>query len=987
MNKKCLIFDASNYMFRAFYASPPMNNRAGFPTNALHFYTTMILSVIRRIKPDCIALAHEKKGPKFRHALYPEYKGGRTPPPEDLVLQFPWFRKITDALGMRAYEADGFEADDVIATLATQARNLGYDVIIASSDKDLMQLIRREDGYDRVVVLDALSKGGHAKDGGRWIGTDDVIARFNVDPCRVADVLALAGDAVDNIPGCKGIGEKTAGKLIAQYGSLENLMASRGEIKKPAQKANLDAFAPDAELSKKLVSLVYDVPVTLSEQTLNPDPGAVIEIFSALDLSKLIADVLGRDARPDPNVPKIARPGAANDAQSADLPASDADRDAPEPRADQRLLPGLEPGVNPPKMSAHRIAPDDISDVLNAGKRPTVALAIQNTDIAESCADLEKRIDVMLSAGKTFVFMPIFQTDSPQAPEMAGCAFVSADAADAFYCPLRAGQKSLFEASANDGAKRQDIVARTLCRNGIRCAVYNVKPVLQWLWTLGRSPDIASFFDLEIAAYILNPSRQKLSLQSCAAEYAGLSLPVDPDEWLGSGKKKKTPLEMPAQTRADAAAVWGRAVASCLIPVQNALTRAGMAALYGEVDLPAAEILARMEFAGIRINIDYLRDLTKTFDENLKKLDEEAHKFGDESFNINSPKSLGHFLFDTLKIVPATKKNRTHGWSTDQDTLESVDHPIAPIVLQYRVISKLRSSFAESLAECADKTTSRIHCRFNECVTATTRLSSSDPNLQNIPARTDLGRQIKRAFVPAPDCVFVSADYSQIELRVLAALSKDPALVNAYQNDIDIHALTASELFDKPIGEVSKDERQIAKSINFGIIYGMGAQKLAREVGISKAQAKQFLEKFALRFPTLSEWIAAGVKTARQTGVVFTLLGHRRIIGEFFNPSKMIQASGDRIAANSPIQGTASDIVKCAMIRLQTLFVQNNSKAKLLVQVHDELLVECPAAELEQTKKFIADAMINACDIGVPLKIDMKAGSDWADMESVSFRQ
>ncbi len=989
MNKKCLIFDASNYMFRAFYASPAMNNRAGFPTNALHFYTTMILSVIRRIKPDCIALAHEKKGPKFRHALYPEYKGGRTPPPEDLVLQFPWFRKITDALGLRAYEADGFEADDVIATLATQARNLGYDVIIASSDKDLMQLIRREDGYDRVVILDALSKGGHAKDGGHWIGTDDVIARFNVDPRRVADVLALAGDAVDNIPGCKGIGEKTAGKLIAQYGSLENLMASRGEIKKPAQRANLDAFAPDADLSKKLVSLVYDVPVTLCEQTLNPDPGAVIEIFSALDLSKLIAEVLGRDACSDPNVPRIARPGAACDARPDVLPGADSGRDAPAPerRADQRLLPGLDPGAISPKVPELRIAPDDISDVLDAGKRPIVPISCQNADIAESCADLEKRIDAMLSATKTFVFMPIFQTDSPQSPEMAGCAFVSADSADAFYCPLRDGQKSLFEASSNDGAKRRDIVAQTLCRKDIRCAVYNVKPVLQWLWTLGRAPDIASFFDLEIAAYILNPSRQKLSLQSCAAEYAGLSLSVVPDGWLGSGKKKITPLELPAQTRADAAAVWGRAVAACLSPVQNALTRAGMAALYGAVDLPAAEVLARMEFSGIRINIDYLRDLTKTFDENLKKLDEEAHKFGDEPFNINSPKSLGHFLFDTLKIVPATKKNRTHGRSTDQDTLESVDHPIAPIILQYRVISKLRSSFAESLIECADKTTSRIHCRFNECVTATTRLSSSSPNLQNIPARTDLGRQIKRAFVPAEDCVFVSADYSQIELRVLAALSKDPALVNAYQNDIDIHALTASELFDKPIEEISKDERQIAKTVNFGIIYGMGAQKLAREAGISKAQAKQFLEKFALRFPTLSAWIGDGVKTARQTGVVFTLLGHRRIIGEFFNPNKMIQASGERIAANSPIQGTASDIVKCAMIRLQSLFAEHNSKAKILVQVHDELLVECHADELEQTKKFIADAMINACDIGVPLKIDMKVGSDWADMERVVLEQ
>ena len=1040
MNKKLLIFDASNYIFRAFYASPPMCNSAGFPTNALHFYTSMLLSVIHRVNPDCIALAHEKKGPKFRHELYPEYKGQRTPPPEELVMQFPWFRKITDALGICAYDSDGFEADDVIATLTTQARNLQYDVIIASSDKDLMQLIASEDGYDRVVLLDALSKAAHAKNGAHWIGTNDVIARFNVEPNRVADVLALAGDAIDNIPGCKGIGEKTAGKLIAQYGSLENLMASRGEIKKPAQKANLDAFAPNAELSKKLVSLVYDVPVTLVEHTMSPNPDLIIPLFSALDLNKLLVEVLGKSAQPDPSVPKITphsadfQPTIQNTSPSADANAvsnavpnlnctnavanavsnpncanavanaisntnnavsnlncanavSNAVSDPNCTNTVSNAILGSNDAVpstpqkSPKKQAPPATTPDpEILGILQAAKRACSPFDLVSAPIVDSIADLDARFAAMADDKTTIAVVPIFEHTAPQAPGMIGCAFATGDGARDFYCTWNTVQKTLFDVISNDGNQCRHAIAQFLSRSDITFAVYDVKPILQWLWAGGYSPNIAQFFDIQIAAYILHPSRSRLSLQSCVAEFIARDLPILPDQWLGTGKKQKTPREMPMQSCADAALTWASAMRQCVQPLKSALERANLSQLFSQIDIPIAETLARMEFYGIEVETNYLREMATDFDEKLRKLDEEAHKFGDEPFNINSPKSLGHFLFETLKLEPATKKNKTHGLSTDQDTLESLDHPIASIILQYRTISKLRSSYTESLIDCADRASSRIHCHFNECVTATTRLSSSDPNLQNIPARSDLGRQIKRAFVPAKGYCFVSADYSQIELRVLASLSRDPVLVNAYQNDLDIHALTASELFDKKIDDVTKAERQIAKSINFGIVYGMGSQKLSREVHISKQEAKQFLEKFNQRFPVLAQWLDDNGIKARQTGVIHTVLGHRRIIDEFLSPNKMIQAAGDRIAANSPIQGSASDIVKCAMLRLQSLLAQNNSKARIILQIHDELLLETPIDELEQTKAILIDAMTNACDIGIPLKIDLKVGNNWADM-------
>ena len=1073
MNKKLLIFDASNYIFRAFYASPPMCNSAGFPTNALHFYTSMLLSVIHRVNPDCIALAHEKKGPKFRHELYPEYKGQRTPPPEELVMQFPWFRKITDALGICAYDSDGFEADDVIATLTTQARNLQYDVIIASSDKDLMQLIASEDGYDRVVLLDALSKAAHAKNGAHWIGTNDVIARFNVEPNRVADVLALAGDAIDNIPGCKGIGEKTAGKLIAQYGSLENLMASRGEIKKPAQKANLDAFAPNAELSKKLVSLVYDVPVTLVEHTMSPNPDLIIPLFSALDLNKLLVEVLGKSAQPDPSVPKITphsadfQPTIQNTSPSADANAvanavsnlnctnavanavsnpnctntvsnavsnpncanavanavsntnnavsnlnctntvpnavsntnnavsnlncanavSNAVSDPNCTNTVSNAILGSNDAVpstpqkSPQKQAPPATTPDpEILGILQAAKRACSPFDLVSAPIVDSIADLDARFAAMADDKTTIAVVPIFEHTAPQAPGMIGCAFATGDGARDFYCTWNTVQKTLFDVISNDGNQCRHAIAQFLSRSDITFAVYDVKPILQWLWAGGYSPNIAQFFDIQIAAYILHPSRSRLSLQSCVAEFIARDLPILPDQWLGTGKKQKTPREMPMQSCADAALTWASAMQQCVQPLKSALERANLSQIFSQIDIPIAETLARMEFYGIEVETNYLREMATDFDEKLRKLDEEAHKFSDEPFNINSPKSLGHFLFETLKLEPATKKNKTHGLSTDQDTLESLDHPIASIILQYRTISKLRSSYTESLIDCADRASSRIHCHFNECVTATTRLSSSDPNLQNIPARSDLGRQIKRAFVPAKGYCFVSADYSQIELRVLASLSRDPVLVNAYQNDLDIHALTASELFDKKIDDVTKAERQIAKSINFGIVYGMGSQKLSREVHISKQEAKQFLEKFNQRFPVLAQWLDDNGIKARQTGVIHTVLGHRRIIDEFLSPNKMIQAAGDRIAANSPIQGSASDIVKCAMLRLQSLLAQNNSKARIILQIHDELLLETPIDELEQTKAILIDAMTNACDIGIPLKIDLKVGNNWADM-------
>ncbi len=953
--KKLLIFDASNYMFRAYFAGPrEMTNSAGFPTNALHFYTSMILAVIKRIQPDAIALAHEMRGPKFRHDLYPDYKGQREAPPEALQLQFPWFRQITDALGIPAYDANGFEADDVVATLTKQARNMGWSVIIASSDKDLMQLIERQDGTDTVIMLDALKKPY------QYFTIDDVIARFQVEPDRVADVLALAGDTADNIPGCKGIGEKTAGKLIAQYGSLEELMAHRSEIKKPAQKANLEAFSSKAELSKKLTTLIYDVPVTLKIDTMHPDPAKVTEIFSSLELHKLLSEILGPDAKPNPHIPRVQLPGQTPITSNLDTNPKQRSLFATPADPPQQLIEEVSAGI-PRAACIAPLAP------------PAISRNIVPTPICQSIQEL----DAFLKAVAQIAVFPIWSDNSPAHRALLGAAIATISGVQ--YLPV----SHVHDLFANPTKIAfEDYIQKILLDPALQKVVYDIKPFMQYLLQDNPDADIPNVLDVEMAAYLVHPERKSLSLEICCQEYLGYELQPMPKNWLTS----TMPPDITGVSQQFAADVTGPRAQLLLqlaekLPTEleaNKLTE-----LFQNLDSPLTKILAKMEFYGIAIDVQALHQLSKTYEETLRRLDAEAHAFSTETFNINSPKELAHFLYEVLKLVPATKKKSIHGLSTDQETLDSIDHPIAKIISEYRAASKLKSTYSEALAQLADPETGRIHGRFNACVTATTRLSSSDPNLQNIPGRTELGRQIKRCFVTKPGFTFIGADYSQIELRLMAAFSKDPVLIQAYLDGEDVHARTAAAIFEIPIEEVTKDQRRLAKTINFGLLYGMGVQKLARETGYPKAEAKAFLDKFHAQFPTLSAFFSKQIEKAKEAGETRTLLGHRRAMPELFSERPVERAFGERVATNAPIQGSASDIVKRAMLRLEQLLHDNNLHAHLLIQVHDELLLECPDDEVEKTSQILIDAMENAVSIDVPLRVELKTGKNWADMVAV----
>lgn len=965
--KTLLIFDASNYMFRAFYAAPPnLTNSKGFPVNALHLYTKMILAVIRDTKADYVAMAHEGQGTKFRTRLYPDYKGHRSATPELLKMQFPYFQQITDALGLKAYEAPDYEADDVIATLTKQARELDMRVIIASSDKDLMQLIEDD---DKVVMFDTMAKTTDIEK--KYIRYDNVIERFQVEPSRVVDVLALAGDQSDNIPGCVGIGEKTAGKLIVQFGSLETLMTRLHDIRTPAQRKNLEAFSEKAQLSKELVRLVSDVHVELELGGYKPIRDKVIDIFSKLDLKNLLKEVYDHDAQLDPNVKRLSLEDVNTEeptqtsAQSSDTPSD---------------LEGHTKAKTEKQTKASKASPPPATAA--AASAPLKTPALLRPLIATENIEKQERFDAFLQhakAAKRIGLYPFWLESKPPRRELLGLAL--ATPTESVYINLRQ-QESLFSTRLPLETSLAQI-DELLNDAGILKCVYGLKPFVQRNLLRNKTFDLASYFDIEMAAYLVHPDRNELSFESCAQEYLAQTLLLNgPKRWLGTGKKQRIIEDVGIDEIAQNAGQWAQLTEQMAQLLNDELKYHQLFDLYQTVDQPLNAILAQMEFLGITLETKNLKNLVHSFDKTLKGIEQAAETRNGAPLNLNSPKQVGEFLFEKLGLVPERKKKRNHGLSTDQETLESLldQDEIVGSILQYRALSKLRSTYGESLAALVDTRTQRLHAQFNACITATTRLSSHDPNLQNIPSRDPLGLEIKRCFVAATGHSFIGADYSQIELRILAALSKEPILLEAFKNGEDIHTRTAAAIFEIDPKDVTAQQRQIGKTINFGIIYGMGASKLSREIGYSSKEAKTFLDKHKAQFPVLANFIENELAKVLKVGETRTILGHRRPMPQLYSPSPMERASGERIVLNAPIQGSASDIVKLAMIRFVEAINQSQIRAQLLVQVHDELLVECHDDDLEACAHILRQAMEEAYDLGLPLTINLKIGKNWADM-------
>lgn len=895
--KTLYIMDGSAYIFRAFHATPAMTTQAGFPTGALFGFTNMLRRLVAEYVPDYLAVAFDAARVTFRTEMYPEYKANRSAPPDELLQQIPRIRDLVDAFRIPAMIQEGVEADDLIASMVKKARAQGIPVVIVTSDKDLMQLLG-----DGVTMLDPMKN--------RVLDVPDVIERFQVPPEKVVDVLALAGDASDNVPGVPGIGEKTAGKLIAEFGSLDAVLAQIDKVSGAKRQENLRTYKDLALLSRELVRLKDDVDVAFDLEALrlsNPDYAALGKLFQEFEFKLFLRDIQSK-------------------LKAEEAPAVSAEL------------------VRPPK---------DYRTILT-----------------------EEELDAAIAACRAAgVYAFDLETTSLHAleAEIVGVSLSWADH-QGVYIPV---------AHRGLGVPRQLPLALVLERltplwmdEGVGLLGHNIK--YDWL-VLRRYgvtlPRIA--FDTMLASYLLDAGQTTHSLDALAR--AVLHQPtITFEEVAGKGKDQLT-FDLVDVARATQYAAEDADVTRLLYKVlEPALKAAEGLDLLQTVELPLALLLGKMEERGILIHAPTLQELSSQFEKELQSLEAQAWASVGQEFNLNSPKQLQKVLFEDLAL-PVKKKTQT-GPSTDQEVLEQLAglHPLPALILEHRSFSKLKSTYLDALPSLADAQ-GRVHTNFNQTIAATGRLSSSGPNLQNIPVRTARGREIRRAFVPAPGQLLLSADYSQIELRILAHLSQDKALCESFNMGEDVHRRTASEIFNVPALFVTPAQRAAGKTINFGVIYGMGPNRLAQSLGITHSEAKKYIDAYFVRYKGVQEYFDALVQEARSQGFARTMFGRRRPIPELNETRPHLQALGERLAINTPIQGTAADLMKMAMLRVQRRLDAEGSPAQMLLQVHDELVLEAPSDYIPTLRALVSAEMVGVARLRVPLVVDTASGPTWLD--------
>jgi len=879
------LIDGSSYIYRAYYAIRHLSSPKGFPTNALYGFTQMLLKVLKDRSPDHVAVVFDLGRQTFRTELYPEYKANRSAMPDDLVPQIGPIKEMVRAFNIPVLEKQGFEADDIIGTIARECEDAGMTVVVVTGDKDLMQIVS-----PNVTLLDTM------KD--KVSGIPEVLERFGVEPERVVEILGLAGDTSDNIPGVPGVGEKTALKLIQEFGSLDALLERAGEVKGKTGE-RLREFAEQARLSRKLATIDRHTPVEYRYEDLAfspPDTKRLADLFREYGFTTLMKELTSEASLSVEGYRTVL--------------------------SNQEFLELLQ------KLEA---VPAFAIDLETTSLNP---LQAEIVGLSFSCQDHEA------------YYVPVGHC-YPGAP-----AQLSREKVLSAFAPL------LTDTTRGKIGQNIKYDYQVLRQAGIE---------MQGLWC-----------DTMLASYLLNPVRSSHGLDSLAVEFLDHKM-ISYQDVAGKGKEQISFAQVPVER----AAVYSCEDADATFLLQRLflprLSEAGMDDLFFNLEMPLVKILAEMELQGVRLDLALLRELSGTFAGQLSALEKEIFATAGCEFNINSPKQLGEVLFGRLQL-PAGKKTKT-GWSTDIDVLTklALDHEIASLILQYRSISKLKSTYTDALPKLVDPATGRIHTSYNQAVTNTGRLSSSEPNLQNIPIRTEEGRKIRRAFIAEQGSLLLSADYSQIELRVLAHLSGDRVFCDAFAHDEDIHTRTASEVFDLLPGLVTPEMRRQAKTINFGVIYGQGAFSLARELGVSTKTAKEFIDNYFHRHSGAREFLDACVRDAEQHGYVTTILGRRLPIPDIGSSNGNIRAFAQRNAINYPIQGSAADIIKQAMVRVADRMRREGLKSRLIMQVHDELVFEVPEEERIQMELLVCHEMEQAVALRVPLKVDLNFGSNWSE--------
>ena len=972
------LIDGSSYIFRAYHALPPLTRKSdGLQVNAVLGFCNMLWKLLREMKPEeqptHLAVVFDKSEKTFRSDMYHDYKAHRPDPPEDLRPQFPLIREAVRAFDLPCLEQGGFEADDLIATYVREACEADATAMIVASDKDLMQLVR-----DCVVMYDTM------KD--RRIGVAEVIEKFGVPPGKLIEVQALIGDSVDNVPGVPGIGIKTAAQLICEYGDLDTLLARAGEIKQEKRRQALIENAERARLSKKLVTLDDHVPldVPLADLAVHePDYKRLIGFLKAMEfvaLTRRVAEFSGLDAaeiEPDSNL--SARTGAP---AHPPLPSPvNRATDLPERKTQSTstIPAGGKVTLTPKALAAAR------AEAARHARFDRTRYEVVRT--------LE-RLNAWISRAKELGLVALDIAPTSLDPmEAVLCGFsLALNPNEACYVPLAhrrggdGGKDGLFSGGiAPDQIEEQQALAalKPLMEDASVLKIgHNVKFDLQMLALRGIA--LGPYDDIMLMSYVLDAGRSEHGLDALAKRYFDHAR-LDSNEITGSGKSRITfdgvdigkATEYAAEDADIALRSW-RVLKARLVSDQ-------VASVYETLERPLAAVLARMERHGISINRQALLQLSSEFGQKALALEAEIQKLAGEPLNPGSPKQLGDILFGKLGL-PGGTKTKTGAWSTGaraHDELGEQGHELPRKILDWRQVAKLRSTYTEALPNHVNPTTHRVHTCYALASTTTGRLSSSEPNLQNIPIRTEEGRKIRRAFIAAEGHQLVSADYSQIELRLLAEIAQIEQLRKAFRDNLDIHAMTASEMFGVPIKGMPSDVRRRAKAINFGIIYGISAFGLANQLGIEREEAGAYIRKYFERFPGIRDYMEASKAFAKQNGFVLTLFGRKCHYPDLANPNPSVRAFNERAAINARLQGTAADIIRRAMVRMDAALQKEKLSARMLLQVHDELVFEVPDDQVEKTlpvvKKVMEEAPMPALSLSVPLRVDARAANNWDD--------
>lgn len=894
MKEKLVLIDGNSIVNRAFYGLPDLTTTDGRHTNGILGFFNILLKILEEEKPQYLTVAFDVKHPTFRHEMYAEYKGTRKGMPEELLEQIPTLKGILRAMGILQLERPGYEADDILGTLAKQAERDGMEVSLISGDRDLLQIA---DDVIKVRIPKTKRTGTEIED----YYTKDVIEKYGLRPEQIIDLKGLMGDASDNIPGVPGIGEKTAVKLLTQFETVENTLEHVDEVMPNKARQSLMEHADLAHLSKALATIKTDCELDFTYDAARLGDiftKEAYQLFKQLEMKSLLArftlseeEMVTSNALPE-NYQSVSDLGAAEDAFRELGRMSEA--------AGGNAVLGIAPLMEEETMHA-----------------------------------------LMLSfLGRQFLFVPEGFLDAELLWKRTG------ELSEHCSCV------SMFDVKKYAGYATEGMRAR--------------------------------LFDAGIAAYLLNPLKDTYEAVDIARDYLGIAIPSEEDLLEKHGKSKEQMLsyaflqgddahyEAACRLLARTAAVAARSA----VVLKEQLKETEMLSLFEEIEMPLVFTLYEMEESGIQVNKEALKEYGSALKEGIDTLEAEIYHMAGEEFNINSPKQLGVILFEKLKL-PYGKKTKT-GYSTSAEVLEKLktEDPIIEKILEYRQLTKLKSTYADGL-DAYIAADGRIHSKFNQTITATGRLSSTEPNLQNIPVRIELGRQIRKLFTPKEGCVFVDADYSQIELRILAHLSGDESLIQAYKEEQDIHRMTASKVFHIPFEEVTPAQRSNAKAVNFGIVYGISSFGLGQDLNITKKEAEAYINQYFETYPGIKTYLDGLVAKAKEDGYVVTMYGRRRPVPEISSSNFMQRNFGERIAMNSPIQGTAADVMKLAMLRVDRELHKRGLNSRLLLQIHDELLIEAPIEEAEQVKELLREEMMAAAELKVPLEVEVKTGASW----------